>query len=537
MNEYEFEGLVQKSEGRDVDFKAEQYRLDNESLQSFLIKDILSMANTLHVDTAYIIIGIKAYPDGSKEFLGISNHYDDAQLQSLIKDKVDRVPIFNYFPFNYKGKSYGIIKIPGNKTKPFRANRDFGVLRKHAVYIRRGSMNDEARADEIDSIYEESLSFKTHSKPIVIEEVNNKPLELAETYVGECVEWSFKSEWTQLVNENLFTTSIYGDTVYIGLHDKAVGLNLDSGQVVWKSLTNNFAGSPVRLHNTIVVPCYNTLFCWDAAESKKNYHRFNANWRLDHGSNYVHFKAETQMGFVGTHRSGTKPGYPSNTSFPLRGLAGVDLTNGRVVWRFDTQDEGCSFPVLTDSTVVYFATDRNIYALNQSNGELIWSVKTGTSPSGNIFPLAANAELVATGSWDPMNPEYYQLHCIDALSGKELRRFEIVSDSGTCIVRSICLNDRTLICGTWDGHILAWDIESGQKVWETSTIYPYPIFSIQENKLVVGYRGGVVLLSLEGGIETGHIRAKRPEYVSLPLLHQGRIIVSCTDGYVYALRI
>jgi len=170
MNEEEFIELIQKPEGPTLDFKRQQYKLVIEQNKSEFIKDILSMANTIRDCTSYIVIGIKAYPDGRKELVGESCHWDDANLQLVIKDKVEKVPPFHYFPITIHDKTYGIIEIPVSYDKPFRVSRDFGVIKKHAVYLRRGTMNDEARDDEIRAMYLETPSAENAFIPDTVDQ-------------------------------------------------------------------------------------------------------------------------------------------------------------------------------------------------------------------------------------------------------------------------------------------------------------------------------------------------------------------------------
>jgi len=166
--------LFQRSELGDIDFKSEPHRLDNDHFKSAFIKDIVSMANTTREGSAYIVIGVKLHADGGKEFIGVSNHPDDADLQDQLNlAKVEPKPNFTYQSVSLDGLSYGVIEIPLKKDGPYVAGRDFGLLKAHRVYFRRGTKNDEATALERRQIYEWFLD--TQEKRTALSEVQPIP--------------------------------------------------------------------------------------------------------------------------------------------------------------------------------------------------------------------------------------------------------------------------------------------------------------------------------------------------------------------------
>lgn len=147
------EELLKRAEGPKLDFKSEQYRLDNEHFKSLFIKDILSIANSFGAEKGRIVIGIKTFPDGTKKVVGIRKHHDDADLQNIVKDKVDVMPEFAYKPIEFEGKSLAVITIPPSRDKPHRVIKKFAVLEKYAIYTRHGSSNAVATREEIDRMY------------------------------------------------------------------------------------------------------------------------------------------------------------------------------------------------------------------------------------------------------------------------------------------------------------------------------------------------------------------------------------------------
>src|SRR6266536_64420 len=138
-----------------LDFESEPHRLDNDYFKSLFIKDILSMANTPREETSYIIIGVKANPDGTKTRTGVpGDHPDDADLHKFLNlAKVDPKPEFWYQTIRLDGLSYGVIEFPLQKDGPYLPTAKFGVLDPYRLYFRRGSGNDEASPHEQSQIY------------------------------------------------------------------------------------------------------------------------------------------------------------------------------------------------------------------------------------------------------------------------------------------------------------------------------------------------------------------------------------------------
>ena len=157
INEDKLRELLSRQESQTLDFKGEPYRFDSDDSKSKFIKDILAMANTPRDEAAYIIIGVKANADGSKELVGvdIQQHPEDADLQQRINPaRVEPKPTFLYQPISLDGRSYGVIEISLKKNGPYFATKDFGVLKAHQLYFRRGTRNSEATTIDIYVIYE-----------------------------------------------------------------------------------------------------------------------------------------------------------------------------------------------------------------------------------------------------------------------------------------------------------------------------------------------------------------------------------------------
>ena len=138
-----FNQIIQKGENDLVDFKVVGYFNDDDvstkkDKDAEFVKDILSFANTVREDSAYIIIGVQ--DNGEKVGITDADFTDSAILQAKIKGKVSPIPNFNAFPFyDEKGLQYQIIEvlISWSSTAYLPTVTVGNTLKKGQVYLRR----------------------------------------------------------------------------------------------------------------------------------------------------------------------------------------------------------------------------------------------------------------------------------------------------------------------------------------------------------------------------------------------------------------
>lgn len=153
LDENCFLKLLKQPESESLDFKRNPYNLSIDSSKADFIKDILCMANTPRENSSYIVLGVAKRPDGTFDLTGLSEHLDDADMQSQFSERVYPVPRFNYQILNHGNKTFGVIEIPPLRIGPCVPMKDFSnKLRFRQVYFRRGSKNDIAGPDDLQRI-------------------------------------------------------------------------------------------------------------------------------------------------------------------------------------------------------------------------------------------------------------------------------------------------------------------------------------------------------------------------------------------------
>jgi len=144
------EELLYEEEGTTLDFKRESYKFSSakDHEKSEILKDILAFANARRRTDAYILIGVEEVKGGRSKVIGIHNELDDASLQQFVNSKTQRPIEFSYRTVLFEGVKIGVVRIPV-QIRPFFLKKDYGNLKKHVIYIRRGSSTDEANPDEV----------------------------------------------------------------------------------------------------------------------------------------------------------------------------------------------------------------------------------------------------------------------------------------------------------------------------------------------------------------------------------------------------
>lgn len=143
--------IIEEQESSSLDFKAIQYK--KEKYEDFLV-DIVAMANADTKRAKYIIIGVKAFSNGSKEFLGISETFiDEATYQQLINDNIEPDIKLDYHLVSINNVQLGVFHIYDCDDPPYMLKKDYGKLRRGDCYIRKGTHQTRATRSDFDKLY------------------------------------------------------------------------------------------------------------------------------------------------------------------------------------------------------------------------------------------------------------------------------------------------------------------------------------------------------------------------------------------------
>jgi len=166
MNPTLLEELLNEEESATLDLKGSQYPFQaaSDHQKSELLKDILAFANAWRRTDAYILIGVEEVKGGRSRVVGVTTHFDDASIQQFVNAKTNRPVSFFYEVIPFEGVQVDVIQIP-IQDRPIYLNKDYGNLKQHGVYIRRGSSTAVAAPDEVAKMGGFSLSESLGGTP------------------------------------------------------------------------------------------------------------------------------------------------------------------------------------------------------------------------------------------------------------------------------------------------------------------------------------------------------------------------------------
>lgn len=161
----ELEDLLRRPESRYLDFKGAQYDLKSErgvNGKGYLdmVKDILCMANTPRPTNAYVVTGVTCELGKENRVKGIKVHYDDNDIQKILKAWLKPIPNVIYSEQLVGDKYVGVYEIQcAPLTGPFHVNNGLSrdkvqlienreFLKQDQLYFRRGTTNAEVQEVE-----------------------------------------------------------------------------------------------------------------------------------------------------------------------------------------------------------------------------------------------------------------------------------------------------------------------------------------------------------------------------------------------------
>jgi len=215
-------------------------------------------------------------------------------------------------------------------------------------------------------------------------------------------------------------------------------------------------------------------------------------------------------------------------------LEALNAHSGQVYWMFETHEK-IQAPPLAVGNRVLLVSRTTLWALNATDGRLIWKFQHGTSawPTTGSPTVGGNSVYVGLGS----GTLFWALNLVD---GHMLWSF----DTGDRITSTALLAGDTVYVATWHGNIFALNRANGNKRWSYSlnanqnqTVVDGVggSMALANGHLYVGdYRGSVLSLDAAKGLVLWRY-ATGAQILATPIVAAGRVYVGSSDGYFYAL--
>ena len=144
----EVTALVTKTPEQAVfDWKTDFVIPNDDEKRGEFIKDLSATANACASSYGFIVYGVD--PRKPEPILGISQSYDDANLQQLAKGKIQPLPEFLYYEVSAGPKTLAVLQVKPTRKRPHIIAVDLGKVRKGQILIRRGSSTDGVTMNDL----------------------------------------------------------------------------------------------------------------------------------------------------------------------------------------------------------------------------------------------------------------------------------------------------------------------------------------------------------------------------------------------------
>lgn len=218
-------------------------------------------------------------------------------------------------------------------------------------------------------------------------------------------------------------------------------------------------------------------------------------------------------------------------------VGALDIQSGKLLWLSDLQSKVSGGPGVGEGRVLITTKDAEVIALNQNDGMELW--RSQLSAIALAKPVAAQDKIIVQTIDE-------KLYALNANDGKRIwvegRDIPALTLRGTT---TPLVTDNKVITGFADGHLIAFDIETGRTLWDALVAIPtgrtdldrmvdIDGFFQHQNGLIyiASYHGRIAAVSEQDGAIVWNREMSSYSGVALD---DNQLYVSDAEGFVWAL--
>ncbi len=205
----------------------------------------------------------------------------------------------------------------------------------------------------------------------------------------------------------------------------------------------------------------------------------------------------------------------------------VDASNGKLIWK--TKTEGMileSSPFYWEGKLYVGSHDFNLYCFDAKDGKILWKFRTNGQIDGSPFVSKGK---VFFGSKDRF------VYALDASSGNLLWKFE--TQGG--ILSSATVQGSRVFIGSFDHNLYCLDTETGKVIWKFETqgeVNNFNPFLVHENKVLFGsWDNYLRAVDISTGRPAWRFKTGNYGNASAPCIYRDVIYHTDRDGHLFAL--
>jgi eukaryotic-like serine/threonine-protein kinase len=265
-------------------------------------------------------------------------------------------------------------------------------------------------------------------------------------------------KWKYTTSGKIFSSpAIAAGISYVGSEDgNLYAIDARSGKLMWKFKTGGAVhSSPAVYDNTVFFGSFDGYYyAVNATSGEEKWHVKTGGERCMGGKGYVGFQPADHY-----HDDPWDFFLSSPVFKKTRGLLtvyfgssdgnlyAVDATNGTVLWKFRTGGSIHTTPLVEGNTVYIGSWDASLYAIDTKTGVLRWKFDTGTKTgmTGIQGSPVVEGELLYFGARDA------KFYCLNAKTGKPVWVYDA---EGSWVLSTPAVKDGVVYVGTSDTFLL-----------------------------------------------------------------------------------
>lgn len=216
----------------------------------------------------------------------------------------------------------------------------------------------------------------------------------------------------------------------------------------------------------------------------------------------------------------------------------LDATNGKVEWESTVAGEALSRPVVSDGFVLIHTGNGMLQALNETDGNIVWSVNLDTpslSVRGESAPAVAYGAAIVGG-------DNGRISAVLLSEGQLIWQQRISQVTGSTEIDRLndvdmtpVISDNVIYAIAYNGNLVAMDMRSGQIIWKRDLGSVHDMVVTDSNIFIVDQDDHILSLRKSDGVTLWSQNDLLHRNLTAPEMYNGYLVVGDAEGYLHWL--
>jgi outer membrane protein assembly factor BamB len=223
-----------------------------------------------------------------------------------------------------------------------------------------------------------------------------------------------------------------------------------------------------------------------------------------------------------------------------------DASTVEKIWNYTTRGSVASSPAVVDGVVYIGSDDGNVYALNALTGAKLWNYTTNGKRIFYPYDVWSDFDNHVVSSPAVVNGVVYvgsvggDVYALNASTGNKIWSYYTMSsrDGGGGdtfgVIASPAVNDGVVYVGAVESTFYAFDALTGDLLWDYSAWRTLSSAAVSDGIVYFGSYWDVYALNATSGVQLWNFATTNRIYAS-PCIYDGVLYIGSVDGTFYAI--